>query len=80
MLLPLITIAAVFIASWMLAVLIEVWVRAAAKSEQLSGLETKKQIPFFPGKKISLWSLIFFLFSPSFLAPPPSNSLPRENY
>lgn len=72
MLLPLaLKVTAALISGWILAAIIEVWVREARASDQPS---------VFPHRQVSLCSLIFFLFFPEFNAPssPESSLPPRE--
>lgn len=70
MLLPLLTVTAVLIGSWTFAAIIDTWVRNTRLSAQLS---------IFPNKKVSLYSLILFLFFPMANTPLSSEpSLPQR--
>jgi hypothetical protein len=60
MLLPLLTLTTVLIGGWVCAAMNLAWIGDARKSAQPS---------VFPTSQISLWSLVFFLFFPSNLAP-----------
>lgn len=57
MFIPLLTILAVFLGSWMLAIVFE-----------SSGTKSSAQ-PSILIRKVSLWSLLLFIFCPEFSAP-----------
>lgn len=70
MLLSLLTVAAILIGGWTFTATISAWSRDLRKSAKPS---------VFPKRQVSLWSLILFIFFPSFnTLSLPSGSLPSE--
>lgn len=60
MLLPLLTFTAILIGGWTLAAIVSVWG---------SGYQETTQPSVLIGKRVSLWSLILFLFFPTASTP-----------
>ena len=69
MLFPILTVAAVLIGGWVLAAISSARLHDAKKSGYPS---------VFPSKRVSLLSLVFFLFFPSNLTPSSPSLLPQE--